>query len=189
MSIMRRRILNYLPTTYYTMNKRDKFYFAYFLLHIPITLLIDSCLVIPREYRLDIQNQLADFHISTNKDFLLADPPLWLQIFGVFELFFQLPFFAVGACGLWQQWRSIYVGLTVYGFNAFLTTLVCLVYIEAEGVSNGLSNNEVVSLSGMYTPYLLIPLVMMIDCGVRLMSYISEAQQAEEEGLSEKKTI
>lgn len=77
----------------------------------------------------------------------------------------------------------------MYGFNAFLTTLVCLVYIEAEGVSNGLSNNEVVSLSGMYTPYLLIPLVMMIDCGVRLMSYISEAQQAEEEELSEKKTI
>lgn len=171
-----------------SMNNRDSFYFSYFLLHIPITILIDSCLVLPSSQRLGIQNTLVDFHIQTNKDFLLANPPLWLKIFGAFEILFQLPFFFVGAWALWKRWAPVYVGITVYGFNAFLTTLVCLAYVQAEGVSNGLTSDEVLALGGLYTPYLVIPLVMMIDCGVRLMRLIRELQGAREEAEEAKKS-
>lgn len=170
------------------MNKRDRFYFSYFLFHIPITLLIDSCLVLPPSSRFGFQNWLVEYHILTNKDFLLADPPLWLRIFGGFEIFYQLPFFFFGAWALWKQWTPIYVGITVYGFNAFLTTLVCLAYVESEGVANGLTQDEVFALGGLYTPYLLVPLVMMIDCCLRLMRLIGEYQLAEEEKQENRKT-
>lgn len=170
------------------MNKRDSFYFAYFLLHIPITILIDSCLVLPLSSRFALQNTLVEFHILSNKDFLLADPPLWLQVFGGFEILFQLPFFIVGAWALWEQWAPIYVGITVYGFNAFLTTLVCLAYVQSEGVANGLTSDDVLALGGLYTPYLVIPLVMMIDCGMRLMRLIGQHQQAVEEAAAKRKT-
>lgn len=170
------------------MNKRDSFYLAYFLLHIPITLLIDLCLVLPPSSRFAIQNTLVEYHILANKDFLLADPPLWLRIFGGFEILYQLPFFVVGAWALWKQWTPIYVGITVYGFNAFLTTLVCLAYVESEGVANGLTRDEVLALGGLYTPYLLIPLVMMVDCGLRLMRLIGEYQLATQEADADRKT-
>ena len=53
----------------------DKFYLWYFLVHIPITLLVDASLVIPREYLPSISLKLIELHISTNKDFLLVQLP------------------------------------------------------------------------------------------------------------------
>lgn len=83
--------------------KTDTFYFLYFLLHIPITVLIDSALAIPKEYQLNIQKSLLEFHIGQNKDFLLANPPSWLTVFGWIELVLQLPFFFIGAAALFKS--------------------------------------------------------------------------------------
>lgn len=83
--------------------KTDTFYFLYFLLHIPITVLIDSALAIPPKYQLDIQKTILEFHISENKDFLLARPPSWLRVFGWIELVLQLPLFFVGAVCLYKS--------------------------------------------------------------------------------------
>lgn len=83
--------------------RTDTFYFVYLLLHIPITVLIDSALAIPQQYQLQVQKTLINFHISQNKDFLLAAPPTWLTFFGWIELTLQLPFFVLGAVALYKS--------------------------------------------------------------------------------------
>lgn len=83
--------------------KADTFYFVYCLLHVPITVLIDSSLAIPREYQPQMQQMIIKFHVSTNKDFLLQSPPVWLVVFGWIELVFQLPFFFIAAYALYKR--------------------------------------------------------------------------------------
>lgn len=156
----------------YKMNKRDKFYFWYFLVHIPITVLIDSCLVIPKHVRHWVQAEMVDFHVEFNKDFLLKNPPIWLQVFGLFELCFQLPVFFFAAYKLYTGRRNIHVILALYGFNASFTTAVCLTYILKTAHVHGLSETEKWNLFGLYIPYLLIPAFMMIDSGLRLSLWV-----------------
>lgn len=146
----------------------DKFYIAYFLMHIPITLIIDSCIIIPEEQRFQFQKQFLEFHISSNKDFLLVSLPLWLKVFGLFELFVQLPFFAIGAYMLVKQMKQVYPYMLIYGFNASFTTLVCLVHIFCDYERFGLTTGESYKLAALYIPYLVIPLVMLVDYSIRI---------------------
>ncbi|CAK7902862.1 hypothetical protein CAAN1_07S04742 [[Candida] anglica] len=149
--------------------KLDWFYFWYFVIHVPITVLIDSCLIVPPSWQFNIQKTLVQFHIATNNDFLLDTLPLWLQVFGFVELVFQLPLFVYGAFKLYNNDITIYPWLVIYGFNASFTTLVCLVYVLAEGESHGLLSGQVWGLFGLYVPYFIIPLVMLIDSMNRIL--------------------
>lgn len=141
----------------------DRIYLWYFIVHIPITILIDSCLVIPRESLLDVQRSIIDFHITTNKDFLLEERPLWLQVFGFFEMAWQLPFFFYAIRSIRHQDVRSYPFMIVYGLNAFLTSLVCFVYVIVEGPSHFLTIEEVSRLASLYVPYLILPFVLMVD--------------------------
>lgn len=76
---------------------RDTFYAVYFLLHIPIALLIDCAVVIPPAFRLPLQHTLLTFHATANKDFLVLLAPLWLKAAVFIEIVFQLPLFVFGA--------------------------------------------------------------------------------------------
>lgn len=154
------------------MNKIDTFYFWYFVVHIPITILIDLCLVVPPASRHWVQQLAVKFHIDSNKDFLLQAPPLWLQYFGAFEMFFQLPLFFIAAYGLYKRLRKVLVVLIVYGFNAAFTTGACLTYVVSRAEEHGLSAAEKWKLFGLYVPYLLIPAFMMVECSARVMSMI-----------------
>lgn len=154
------------------MNRRDTLYYWYFLIHIPVTAIIDACIVIPKENRHWVQQVALDFHIAMNKDFLLAHPPLWLQVFGWFELLVQMPIFVFVPIALRAGSRKVFVVMTIYGFNAFLTTVVCLTYVLDKGEAHGLTVEETWNLAALYAPYVVIPFFMMIDSGWRLMRMI-----------------
>lgn len=116
----------------------DAVYFYYFVIHTPITLLMDSTFVIPHEYQLSIQRKLSEFHIKQNQDFIAIEKPLWIQIFVVWELIFQLPFFIYGIMDYLKNNKTGYSVhswpmFLLYGFNAGFTSLVCLIYILSEG--------------------------------------------------------
>ncbi|EDO17491.1 hypothetical protein Kpol_1058p28 [Vanderwaltozyma polyspora DSM 70294] len=160
------------------------FYYYYFLLHIPITLCIDSSVVIPLEWYPNLLQNLIKFHINNNNDFLLADKPLWLVIFVLIELVVQLPLFVYFTIYLprlkqgdsnlanddkvekrsRQEFQSrLNWWLKLYGFNASLTTLICIVVIYFNGhqlnnVDIAMTLNEKLSLIGVYLPTFLIPL-------------------------------
>lgn len=158
------------------MNKRDTFYYWYFLIHIPVTIVMDSTLVVPEQFQYDFQKYLINLHIDYNKDFLSLAPPFWLKIFVCFELFFQLPVFFLGPYYLRKNSKKILLAMMVYGFNAFATTLVCLVYILREGALNGLTESETWNLFAVYSPYFVIPLFMMFDCGNRVMKLLGKVK-------------
>lgn len=152
------------------MNKRDTVYFWFFISHIPATIFVDVCLAIPATHRHWLQNAASQAHIALNKDFLLANPPLWLQYFGAFELLFQFPFFFVAAYGLWRgPGAKLLLGMVLYGFNAAFTTGACLVYVFVEAEKHGLNVGERNRLLLVYMPYLLLPGFMMVECAKRIV--------------------
>lgn len=142
------------------MNFKDKLYTAYFLLHIPTTLLIDSSVVIPSKWQWSFTKTIVDFHVSTNNDRFLVEKPLWLQYFVWWELVFQTPMFCIGAWSVVKQRKHYYPWIVVYAFNALFSTGLCLSYIWFE---SGLSGGPLINLLGLYVPYVAIPLVMMLD--------------------------
>ncbi|ODV79075.1 uncharacterized protein CANTADRAFT_6254 [Suhomyces tanzawaensis NRRL Y-17324] len=147
-----------------SLNGRDKFYFLYFLIHIPITVLIDSNIVVPREYQWEISTQILDFHVETNKDVLFMGPrPIWFQVFGAVELLFQLPLFVYCIIHMYAGTKRHYAWMSLYGFNASFTTLVCLFHVYFASDEYGLTLGEKGKLVGIYVPYLLIPLGIMVD--------------------------
>ncbi|CAH6721115.1 uncharacterized membrane protein [[Candida] jaroonii] len=133
--------------------------YYYYLIHIPITLLIDSTVLIPPVF--EFQKAIVSFHIDFNNDFLLKVPPLWFKIFIFFELIFQLPYFFV-YCFHLKDKPSRYIGDIIYGLNASLTTFVCLIYAL---------NEKNYPLMGVYGPYCLIPLLIMIN-GIKNLNHI-----------------
>lgn len=146
----------------------DYTYFVYFLIHTPITVLMDATFVIPTHLQLPLQRTLAEFHISTNKDYLAQAPPAWMQAFVAWELVFQLPFFLVAAYNFLHNARkgysrNLYVWFLLYGFNAGFTSLICVVEILANGSANGLSLKETITLALVYLPTTIVPFVMMAD--------------------------
>ena len=159
------------------MGRLDNFYFMYMVFHVPITIFVDSSLVIPPQYQLEITKSLLATHLDANKDFLLVQLPLWLKVFGAFELAFQLPLFFYCAYAIWRQTsKSYYVWMTVYGFNAMLTTLVCMVYVWVDGEVNNLTLAEVYQLEVVYSPYLVIPLIMMVDHAWRITKLLGKVK-------------
>lgn len=143
------------------MNWRDTVYWWYFVVHIPITVFIDSTIVVPKEWQLLVSRSIVDFHVSTNHDILLLDAPVWFKVFGAVELLMQLPLFFYCAYHLKRETTRHWPWMVVYGFNAGFTTLVCLVYVIAD--QGRLTVSQKANLLAVYTPYLVLPFVMMAD--------------------------
>lgn len=157
------------------MNNLDRFYLVYLLIHIPITILIDSNIVVPIEYAFEISKKILNFHIETNHDFLLRERPIWFQIFGLIELVFQLPLFFYCSYHIYlQKSKTYYIYMIIYGFNAAFTTFVCLGVTYFEGHLYGLTPSQVFNLIAIYVPYLLIPLLIMVDYSHRTIKLLNE---------------
>lgn len=79
---------------------------------------------------------------------------------------------------LYKGTKSVLVLTSIYGFNAFFTTGVCLLYVLTNYKDHSLTDPEMWNLFGLYTPYFVIPLFMMVDCSIRAMNIINEGQRA-----------
>lgn len=145
----------------------DKIYAYYFMIHIPISLLVDSAIAVPPEWWLPFQKTLAGIQINDNKDALFAARPIWLQSFVWVEILIQVPFFAWAAGKLLQGNERVWVGMVIYGIEAAITTFACLIevfYLE------GLTRPEHIKLIGLYLPTFIIPLIIAGDFASRINS-------------------
>ncbi|ODV86100.1 hypothetical protein CANARDRAFT_7456 [[Candida] arabinofermentans NRRL YB-2248] len=162
----------------------DNVYFYYFLIHIPITLLMDSNYAIPENYRLTIQQKLYEFHINKNKDFLGLNVELWMKSFVLFELIFQLPIFIYAIYDYYFKndkigySKKLWPILSIYGFNASFTTLICIIYIIFKSEENGIVGFEFEfwNLLGLYTPTFILPAYMMFDFMNRCMRELNDTK-------------
>ena len=152
-------------------HREQQFYLWYFIVHIPITIFIDSSVVIPAKWQLEIAQKVVSDHIAKQHDFLLSEKPEWLYWFVVLELVLQLPLFVYFVNKFWNS-SELQVNtnsrlkkwLRIYGWNASLTTLICIVvifkrgYIPYDVLKTSLSMTQKCQLASVYLPTFLIPL-------------------------------
>jgi hypothetical protein len=90
---------------------------VFFATHIPITIILDSQVVFPREWYPEFAQSLFDFHTSTFPDFLFKNCRThypYVRWIGACEVFFQLPFFFVALYALWYKKEWIRVPAIIY---------------------------------------------------------------------------
>mmetsp|Transcript_29129 Transcript_29129/g.29484 ORF Transcript_29129/g.29484 Transcript_29129/m.29484 type:complete len:157 (-) Transcript_29129:28-498(-) len=140
------------------MNSILKFMFiAFFVSHIPITLILDMQVVFGRFYPRALQD-LNRWYYTTHKDFLIENPPLWLWCMVAMEVVFQLPYFFLASYALIYEKNWIRIPSIAYGGHV-VTTVVPLL---AEFASSKLELIEKMTLISFYTPYLVIPAILTI---------------------------
>ena len=156
----------------------QRFYAAYFLVHIPLTVFIDSTICLPA--MTDGLASMIEWHVRTNNDFLLLEKPAWFFWMVVGELLFQLPafFYFIARMSLFRgetsgmpkeekakrsgERATLRTLLRLYGLNASLTSLFCIYVIYARGyypaTGELLNVADKAKLIAYYTPTFLIPL-------------------------------
>lgn len=153
----------------------DKFNYWYFVIHIPITVVMDSTIVIPPVF--EFQQALINFHVNQNKDFLMVVKPLWFKTFVWIELLFQLPYFFMALQLITKKDPKRFIYNMLYGFNAGLTTFVCIMYDIFQGSEYQLNTKDIIQLVSIYLPYLIIPLVIMVNSYKLLVKTLESKQK------------
>ncbi|CAL5220762.1 g2826 [Coccomyxa viridis] len=129
---------------------------VFLLVHIPVTLFVDSQAVLPREWYPEPAVNLLDGYVKSLNDPLMKYTPPWFKSLAWLETVFQLPFFVAGsyAYALGRPW--IKTPAIIYGISTATTVVPCL----AEVAAAALPLNNRLTLMAIYTPYLLIPALM-----------------------------
>ena len=132
--------------------------------HIPATLMMDSQALLPPAIVPGFMKSLLQFHVDTNADPLMANPPTWFKSFILFELLFQLPFFFIGFKAFYERKNWIRIPGVVYGAH----TATTLVPILAEILHSDSFPDEAArwKLFFIYLPYLIVPASMAYVLGV-----------------------
>ncbi|XP_032284564.1 sigma intracellular receptor 2 [Halichoerus grypus] len=143
----------------------------YFLSHVPITLLLDLQVVLPREfYPVELTN-LLKWYTKEFKDPLLQAPPTWFKSFLFCELVFQLPFFPIATYAFLRGGRRwIRTPAIIYSVHT-MTTLIPILstflfddFSKASGFKGQgpKTFHERLTLLSVYAPYFLIPLMLLL---------------------------
>jgi hypothetical protein len=137
--------------------KLDLLAVVWFTLHIPITMLVDAQIVLPRASFPTVAVELADWYVHLTKDPFVRATPAFIRSLVWCELLFQLPFFFVaayayakGGCS-WIQLPSV-----VYG--AHTSTTLVPILCELWNVPSVPTDRDRLVLTGFYLPYFVIPL-------------------------------
>ena len=135
-------------------------YVVYFASHIPITLFIDAQALLPSSFFPTAARRLLRWHVQTNEDFLMKDPPIWFQSFIGAELILQVPFFFLALRAFATKTEDRYASLfRVYGAHV-ATTLIPIIASIASATSFT-SPYVRARLLAAYAPYFLIPLSLI----------------------------
>lgn len=128
-------------------------FLAWYIIHIPITLLIDLQAIFGKHYPLQLQS-VVTWYTDNFRDLLMLHTPAWFQSFIVAELLFQLPFFFVATYGLMYKKNWLRLPSVIYGTHVATTVWPILADLL---MSTQHSDSEKFYLFAIYSPYFLIP--------------------------------
>mmetsp|Transcript_39657 Transcript_39657/g.55067 ORF Transcript_39657/g.55067 Transcript_39657/m.55067 type:complete len:169 (+) Transcript_39657:109-615(+) len=144
----------------------------WFMTHIPITLFMDSQIVLPRSAFPDAALQVGDWYVSMTHDPIVRAAPAWARGLVWCELLLQLPFFFVaarayakGACP-WIRLPSV-----VYGAHTCTTLMPILMEIWYSPLVP--SHRHRCILTGIYLPYVLVPMLIGVVEFISLSNSLS----------------
>lgn len=147
-------------------------YLVYFVTHIPVTIIVDMQALVGHLYPRFMQ-QVIDWYITNFKgtivcpytplyhrlDPLFIHKPAWFRGMVLCEALFQFPFFFYVVHGFIHRNDAIRIPCIIYGAHV-ATTVVPILAETLE--STEIRDQERRTLLAFYTPYLLIPLSLMI---------------------------
>ncbi|GIL60429.1 hypothetical protein Vafri_15020, partial [Volvox africanus] len=136
----------------------DGIFLAYFILHIPTTILVDSQSIVPSKYYPSWAKELLQWHIKTNGDHLVSTNPLWFVSLVLCECFLQLPFFFIAAFAFIKRRNWIRIPSIVYGVHVATTMVPILVDI----LFSPSAGPKRATLALIYLPYLIVPLLLVV---------------------------
>ncbi|GCC24592.1 hypothetical protein chiPu_0002994 [Chiloscyllium punctatum] len=142
---------------------------CYFFTHIPITLAIDLQALLPGDLYLPALQDLLKWYAARFKDPMMLDPPAWFKAFILCEALLQLPFFPVAAYAFYKGNCSwIRTPAIIYSTHVTTTVIAILAHILFNDFSKSMypgpkSTSERLTLSAIYIPYLLIPVLILMS--------------------------
>ncbi|PNW88901.1 hypothetical protein CHLRE_01g050000v5 [Chlamydomonas reinhardtii] len=151
----------------------DAIFLAYFIIHIPTTLLVDSQSVFPAEYFPSWAKEALQWHIKTNGDHLVSTNPLWFVSLVWCETALQLPFFFVAAYAFIKRANWIRVPCIIYGAHVATT----MVPILTDILFSPAAGSHSPALAAIYAPYLALPLALVIRMAVSAQPFGSKRSQ------------
>ncbi|CAK9786822.1 unnamed protein product [Cutaneotrichosporon oleaginosum] len=157
----------------------DRVYFLFLVSHIPATLMMDAQAVYPKWLVPGALESFGKWYIGLFRDpvmtgVLTRDGSMdFMMPFFYLEVVFQLPCFVLGAMGLWRNDKRVWPLLVAYGASTATTLLPVLQSLLWDtNTSPPLTTFELASLLSCYIPYLVVPLMMAVDLGLRLTKLI-----------------
>ncbi|EXJ81071.1 hypothetical protein A1O3_07359 [Capronia epimyces CBS 606.96] len=155
-----------------TARKLDIVYLAFFVIHIPVMLLVDLAPLQPAFLRPQISYTLRQFYRDHYRDRYFEAPPAWFTAYMYLEASYHLPL------SLWMVWNIpkdhilVPLHLLVFAVETALTTLTCVVDVRAwEGYTAPQRND----LYALYVPYLVVACFMGSDAFLRVKRQIMSA--------------
>ncbi|KAF9089111.1 hypothetical protein BGX29_009761 [Mortierella sp. GBA35] len=162
---------------------KDMAMVVYFVSHIPATTLMDLVPLYPSHIAPFIQPllRLQDFYLETFKDPLMGDmSQIWFKTFLHMEGLFQLPFFFYAAWSLYHNKKSIALWICIYSAHVITTVvpvLTTLNFSKDDQLPFEVSDSQRLFLNCLYTPWILFPLWMLIECFQRVRSFESQGNK------------
>ncbi|KXZ55009.1 hypothetical protein GPECTOR_3g172 [Gonium pectorale] len=140
----------------------DVIFLAFFIIHIPTTLLVDSQSVFPAEYYPPWAKEALKWHIEMNGDHLVSKNPTWFVSLVWGEVLYQLPFFFVASYAFIKRRNWIRVPSIIYGAHV-VTTMIPILTDILFGPDSGPKRH---TLAAIYVPYLIVPLLLLVRMAV-----------------------
>ncbi|XP_046543559.1 sigma intracellular receptor 2-like isoform X1 [Haliotis rubra] len=149
----------------------DFVFFLYFASHIPVTIFIDSQAIFPSSYFPDQVVALKDWYCREFRDPMMVEPPQWFLSFIYCEIIFQFPFFFVAAYAYFKgaaKCKWLRLPAAVYGSHVATTVIAIAYHVFTHDFSTSKHPGprdlkERSTLFAIYSPYLLVPLLLMLD--------------------------
>ncbi|XP_028662569.1 sigma intracellular receptor 2 [Erpetoichthys calabaricus] len=144
-------------------------FFLYFASHIPITVFIDLQALLPSNVYPQSLKDLLKWYVQTYKDPMMMNPPSWFKSFIFCEAILQLPFFPVAAYAFYKgNCRWIRTPAIIYSTHVATSLIPILGHtlfhkFPKDGMFPGPQTlRERVALMGIYIPYLVIPILILL---------------------------
>jgi len=132
---------------------------GFFILHYPITFLVDAQAVLPAGYFPQALRDMKDWYVEKFDDRLMGNPPHWFAVTVWLELIFQLPLFTYCLVGFIKGWNHIRLPTLLYA--AHVVTILSIILPEAWPFSHGRPLLTRVGMISVYLPWVFFPLILI----------------------------
>ncbi|KAF9970707.1 hypothetical protein BGZ73_006549 [Actinomortierella ambigua] len=157
---------------------KDMAMFIYFVLHIPMTLLMDCVPIYPAALAPFLKPLIAfqDYYVNNYKDPFMGGihQMTWFKTFVHMEGLVQVPIFIYAARCLYRNDRRAYLPICIYCAHVVTTVIPCLTSLHFESVDRlpfEVTEDQKLFLTSVYLPWLLFPLWMLYENFNRVRHY------------------